>query len=73
MADICRNPPIRFGMESFFASVSTISQKTPISILTHPEDPITGSREFVTKLQAASSGTGLIRSENLYAHASSRS
>ena len=36
-------------------------------VLSHPEDPITGSQEAITRLSDAASGTGLIESKN-YRH-----
>jgi len=64
MGDIIQHEPETFSLSAFKRSVGTISQRRPIYILSHPDDPITGSKRALETLKHAASGTGLIRQEN---------
>jgi len=64
IADIVQHDRNRFSLEAFKHAVGRISQRCPVYVLTHSEDPITGSKEAIRSLEHASGGTGLILEEN---------
>jgi acetyl esterase/lipase len=61
MADIIRHPEPTFRLPAFVDGVGEISQRCPVYVLSHPEDPITGSAEARAALDDAASGGGLIK------------
>ncbi|MFQ5685111.1 MAG: hypothetical protein ACE5GV_00475 [Candidatus Scalindua sp.] len=64
LADIIKHEKETFTMAAFKKAIGAISQKCPICILSHPDDPITGSRKALKMLNDAASGTGYIRTDN---------
>jgi hypothetical protein len=66
MADIIRNDPDAFSLEAFVQAVGAISHHCPVYVLSHPEDPITGSERALKRLENAASGTGLIENRNYH-------
>jgi len=64
LADLARYPAGHFSGEAFKEAIGRISQVCKIAVLSHPEDPITGSATAFAALRRAKSGTGLIREEH---------
>jgi hypothetical protein len=64
LADIIRHPPETFSFSAFKNAVGRISERCPVFVLSDPKDAITGSEKALAALEAAASGTGLIRKEN---------
>ncbi|MCZ6834423.1 MAG: hypothetical protein O7G85_01485 [Planctomycetota bacterium] len=64
MADIIQHDPSTFGLHNFIESVGKISEHCPIFILTHPDDPVTGSKRAIHELNKATGGLGIINDQN---------
>ncbi|MEM9110677.1 MAG: alpha/beta hydrolase [Planctomycetota bacterium] len=67
LIDIIRHDPDEFSFKNFKLAVSALSHKCPVHILSHPQDPITGSEYALNSLEDAAGGTGLIQTAN-YKH-----
>jgi hypothetical protein len=63
MADIIRHPRETYSLGAFTSAVGRISERCPVYILSHPDDPITGSQEALDRLNRAAGGAGIIRGD----------
>ncbi|MCZ6835072.1 MAG: hypothetical protein O7G85_04795 [Planctomycetota bacterium] len=64
MADIIRHDPATFCLDNFIEAVGKISHHCPIYILSHPNDPVTGSERAIAELNKATGGLGIINDQN---------
>lgn len=65
--DIIRNDPAMYTIEGLKAAIGTLTQNCKhVFILSHPDDPITGSESAWQSLKNASSGGGVIVPDYLH-------
>jgi pimeloyl-ACP methyl ester carboxylesterase len=53
LADIIRRAPEKHRLEEFIRNVGLVSRECPVLVLSHPDDPITGSKEAIKALHDA--------------------
>lgn len=64
MADIIKHEKETFTIAAFKKAIGAISQKCPVYIFSHHDDPITGSKKALKMIDDAASGTGYIKTDN---------